>query len=123
MDPVKHTVIPILDEQACAGRASLPVRQLRLETRDEAGLWRMLRALEAELCAPGAPLAGESDIAAWLRVCRMVPGEIELVLASELGCRGEVVAALAFDVLRQRVFDTDVYVRLEPPLPTRPSTT
>ena len=113
MAPVKHPVIPILDEHACAGRAALPARQPRLETHDEPSLRRVLRALESALCAPGAPLEGESDIGGWLRACRMVPGEVDLVLAAELGCRGEVVAALAFDVLRQQVFDTDIYVQVE----------
>jgi hypothetical protein len=118
MVPVKHPVIPIHDEHACAGRAPLPVRSPQLQAADQPGMQRVLRALESALCAPGAPLADVQDLGGWLRVCRMEPGEIELVLAAELGCRAEVVAAMAFDVLRQQVFDTDIFVHLEPVAPS-----
>lgn len=114
MASVKHTVIPILDEHGCAGRAPLPVRPPQLQAVDPASLQRVLSALHTALCEPGAPLEGEPDIGGWLRACRMEPGEIELVLAAELGCRGDLVAAVAFDVLREQVFDTDIYVHLEP---------
>ncbi len=107
-----HAVIPILDENACAGRQPLRIQLPRL-SGPTAQLQALIDALTHEVTRPGAPLQPHEPLGGWLRELRCEPGLAEVQLAAELGCRGEMMAALIFDVLRARLPDTDIYVVVE----------
>jgi hypothetical protein len=105
-------IIPIHDETAWATGRALPVREPLL-AGDGADLQALVEAVAADLTGPGGPLDGVAETGAWLRALRVRAGEAEMRLAAELGPLGDVVAARAFDVLRRRLPDTDVYVLVE----------
>ena len=105
-------IIPIRDETAWAIGRALPVLEPQL-AGDGADLQALVAAVATDLSGPGGPLDGVAETGAWLRALRVGAGEAEMRLAAELGPLGDVVAARAFDVLRQRLPDTDVYVLVE----------
>jgi hypothetical protein len=106
--------IPIQPEGTCARHEPLRIRVPRYDgDRDQ--LMPLVEAVAGEIAGPGGPLEGQCEIGAWLRGLRLADGEVELRLAAELGSCGEVVAAVAFDVLRRRLHDTDVFVYVDPP--------
>ena len=107
-----HPVIPILDEQACVGRRPLREKPPQLLGQTDA-LQDLIEAIQAVLQSPDGPIEAHVPVGAWLRSLRLEPGELNLELAAELGCRGEMAAQLAFDVLRRRLHDTDIFVRIE----------
>lgn len=106
-------IIPIRDESAWAIGQALPVVEPQL-AGDGADLQPLVDAVAADLTGTGGPLDGVVQTGAWLRALRVRAGEAELRLAAELGPLGDVVAARAFDVLRRRLPDTDVFVVVEP---------
>ena len=83
-------------------------------------LQKLIRAVSDAVCAPRGPIDADLPVGTWLRALRVDADEAELELAAELGCRGELAAQLAFDVLRGLLRDTDIYVRIEPEM-TLPS--
>jgi hypothetical protein len=105
-------IIPIRDETAWTVGRALPVLEPRL-AGDGTDLQALVEAVSADLTGPGGPLDGVDQTGAWLRALRVRGGEAEMRLAAELGPLGDVVAARAFDVLRRRLPDTDVYVLVE----------
>jgi hypothetical protein len=107
-----HPIIPILDEQACAGRRPLRAQPPRL-VGDAALLRQLIPVVQQAVQLPAGPIKADEPIDAWLRELRLEPGEAELLLAAELGCRGTLAAQLVFDVLRLRLPDTDIFVRVE----------
>lgn len=113
---MNHPVIPIVDPQAdqrCAGRQALVARPLRL-AGDAAALQDLLAVLAESLAEVPELLPPQTPPQAWARALTLADGEADLLLAAELGCRGTAVAQLCFDVMRRRLHDTDVFVRLEP---------
>lgn len=109
-----HKVIPIHDEHAAAAFDALRVVAPRLDGDDRA-LLSLIAAVADEVAGTGGPLEGLRETGAWLRAFRLRHGEAEMHLAAELGPYGDAVAARAFDVLRRRLPDTDVFVVVDAP--------
>lgn len=105
MTPV-HTVIPIVDENACQGVPRMTVVEPVLEGPPEQlqGIVQVLKQrVDAEFGAEVPP-------GAWLRALQVMPGEAVMTIAPDLACRGHTIALLAFDVMRHQLPDTDIYV-------------
>lgn len=113
MADMQHPVIPIHDANPCGGRRPLRERPPQLHG-DGAQLQALIRAVSDAVCGRQGPIDAAQPVGAWLRVLRLDADEVELQLAAELGCRGQLAAQLAFDVLRGRLRDRDIYVRIEP---------
>jgi hypothetical protein len=112
---VSRDFIPIADAKDCAAPFQLPVHAPRLHG-DAQRLAVLLTGLDSVLAGPGGPLHGLArEAGAWLRSFRLEDDTAEVGLSHELGCRSEVVAAIVFDELRQKLRDTDIYVQVEAP--------
>ncbi|MBL8328855.1 MAG: hypothetical protein JNJ71_08380 [Rubrivivax sp.] len=110
-------IIPILDAQACNRRAGLRVQPPKLQG-DEDELATLIAEIAREIRLPYGPLDADLPVEAWLRSLSVDAGDVaELVMAAELGCQGEVAAQIAFDVMRLRLPDTDIFVHMQAPLP------
>jgi hypothetical protein len=103
---MNHPVIPIHNEDACEGRSPLSVLEPVFEG-DAAVLQRVVAALK-----PQVDRAFEADVptGGWLRGLRIDAGDARMQLAPDLGCRGFIVATLAFDTMRRLLPDTDIFV-------------
>lgn len=102
-------VIPIQPASAVASRDVATAAAPRLDG-DARALVPLVEAVAGEISAPGGPLEGGHEVGAWLRAFRLRDGEAEMHVAGDLGACGAIVAACAFDVLRRRLRDTDIFV-------------
>ena len=56
----------------------------------------------------------ELPAGAWLRELKIEPGEAVMAIAPDLAQHGHMVAMLAFEVMRDHLPDTDIYVGAAP---------
>lgn len=99
-------VIPIQVEGGCHARQPFRVIDPRLEG-PPACVQDIVQALKPLV---DAEFGAELPAGAWLRVLKVDNDEALLTIAPGLACHGEVVATLAFDVMRRLLPDTDIYV-------------
>jgi len=92
------------DDEASIADASCPVPAPTLEGPVEQ-LRAVVNALMTDLGAVDGRLDGRL-----VRSLRLTPGEAELTLGTDLRGRGAWLAEMAFQSLRRRLPDTDIYV-------------
>jgi hypothetical protein len=99
-------VIPILADAGCAGRVRPRYAEPALEG-DPVRIGSLVQALQERV---SRELGHELPVRAWLRGLSLGEGEVRLQLAPDLACHGLAIASLAFDLLRARLADTDIFV-------------
>lgn len=99
-------VIPIHPEGSLQLHVAEP--QLQGPTERVQGIVQALKPLV------DAELGLELPPGAWLRELKIEPGEAVMALAPDLAHHGRVVAMLAFEVMREQLPDTDIYVGAAP---------
>lgn len=107
---MRHGTIPIRPDAACVG--AQPVQRVPPSLQgDPAQLDALLSTLQQQV---DHALGSEQPLDTWLRALHVGNGEAHLQLAPGLACRGLTIASLAFDLLRSRLPDTDIYVGESP---------
>lgn len=103
-------VIPIQDESPCKSTA----HRLIVEPQFEGPPERVQGIVQALQPLVDAEFGHTLPMGAWLRGLRLADDEAVMTIAPDLACHGQSIAAMAFDVMRRLLPDTDIYVGAEP---------